>query len=266
MRWRPQAQFMDSYDRDSVRLSIVIPVKDDGVPLRRCLAALTSQVSARDEIVVVDNGSTDESAGIAAEFGATVIREPVPGIAAASAAGYDYARGWIVGRLDADSVPDADWVATVVEFFETHPRVAAVTGAARFTDGPAALRKIGAVAYLGSYFVLVSLALGHVPLFGSNCAFRSSEWRRVGARVHRDDDLVHDDMDLSVHIGPVHSIRFLPRLRVGISSRPLYEGGGSLRMKRAWHTLLLHWPHDLPWLRGFRRIWAALSRRRGMIA
>jgi hypothetical protein len=76
----------------------------------------------------------------------------------------------------------------------------------------------------------------------------------VRASVHRRDLLVHDDMDLSFHIGPVSRIRFSRSLRVGISSRPFSSGGGVLRVRRALHSIALHWPANLPWLRLARRI------------
>lgn len=236
------------------RLSVVIPVKDDARQLEKCLAALVTQLSPIDELIVVDNASSDDSADVARRFGAVVVVEPTPGIAAASAAGYDRARGSLIGRMDADSVPRSDWVATVVRHFDSSPESAALTGPATFTDGPALLRGIGSFLYLGAYFVSVALALGHVPLFGSNFAFRRSEWIRVRNDVHRTDELVHDDMDLSFHIGPTHPIRFSSRLRVGISARPFSDGAGALRVRRAFHTIFLHWPDQLPWRRFTRRV------------
>jgi glycosyltransferase involved in cell wall biosynthesis len=241
-----------------MRLSIVIPVKDDASQLERCLVRLMPQLSSSDEVIVVDNGSVDESAAIARRMGATVIREDVPGIAAASAAGYDKAVGAIVGRLDADSLPAADWVDTVVDYFGTHPKVLGVTGTATFTDGPMWLRRAGARLYLGAYFATVTLALGHLPLFGSNCAFRREAWAVVRHSVHRVDQLVHDDMDLSYHLGPIERIRFLSALTVGISARPLSDGKGALRIRRGFHTILIHWPADFPWIRIGRRLLARL--------
>jgi glycosyltransferase involved in cell wall biosynthesis len=236
-----------------LRLSVVIPVKDDARELARCLAALSTQTATVFEIIVVDNNSADESAGVAARFGATVVHERMPGIAAAASAGYDYATGDLIGRLDADSVPASDWAHRIAVFFATQPNASAVTGGAMFIDGPRRLRGIGAALYLGAYFVLVGAALGHTPLFGSNFAMRSRAWRRVSPEVHRADLLIHDDMDLSYHLGPVASIRFSARLRVGISSRPLSDGNGALRIRRALHTIALHWPGELPWLRILRR-------------
>ncbi len=244
-------------------LSVVIPVKDDAVALARCLEALRGQSDSVFEVIVVDNGSTDDSALVARRFGATLLTETSPGIAAAASAGYDAAAGTIIGRLDADSVPDPDWSSEVLRFLNSHPTVAAVTGGARFTDGPRRLRRLGAAVYLGAYFVAVSTALAHVPLFGSNFAMRATDWRRISGAVHRGDLLVHDDMDVSFHLGPVRGIRYGSRVRVGISSRPLTDGRGGLRARRGIHTILAHWPRELPWLRAGRRL-AGAARRSGI--
>ena len=72
-------------------VSVVIPVKDDAEVLRRCLAALAAQTVPANEVVVVDNGSTDESAEVARSAGARVVAETEPGIPAASARGFDEA-------------------------------------------------------------------------------------------------------------------------------------------------------------------------------
>ena len=54
-------------------ISVVIPVYNDAALLRRCLEALAAQTRRADEIVVVDNGSTDDSAEVARRGGARVV-------------------------------------------------------------------------------------------------------------------------------------------------------------------------------------------------
>jgi len=240
-------------------VSVVIPVKDDAGPLERCLRALAGQTVAPAEIVVVDNASADGSAEVARRFGARVVAESAPGIAAAAARGYDAARCSVIGRMDADCVPDARWVERVEQHFEAHPRDAAVTGLAHFVDGPRLLRRPGAALYLGAYLLCVGAALAHPPLFGSNCALRRSEWMRIRDTVHRSDLLLHDDIDLSVHLGPVARIRVDPGLRMGIAVRPFTEGGLALRFRRGMHSILTHWPAELPWLRFGRRLAATVQ-------
>lgn len=230
-------------------LSVVIPVKNDARMLESCLASLARQERAPGfQLIVVDNGSADGSAAVATRAGATVLFEARPGIAAASETGYDHARGDIIARIDADTVLPVDWVRNLLDAFQGAPRVDAVTGPAGFLDGPRLLRRPAAVAYLGAYFVLGALALTHVPVFGSNFAMRRSAWESVRNEIHLSPDL-HDDFDLSFHLGERHRIRFAPRVRVGISMRPLIDGAGWRRVRRGFRSVAIHWPHDLPWRR-----------------
>lgn len=242
----------------SPTVSVVIPVKDDAEHLRECLAALHGQTRQPDEIIVVDNGSTDASADVARGLGATVVSCDQPGVPAASALGYDTAAGDVILRLDADCLPGETWVATTVEAFAQHPRVAVFTGGARFIDGPPALRTPLAAAYLLSYAAVSVPTLGHLPLFGSNLAFRRSAWLDVRADVQRDDPEVHDDLDLAFHFGERHRIRRLPATDMGMSMRPFGSRRAfARRVHRGFRTVILHWPEDFPPVR-----WVRLALRR----
>jgi hypothetical protein len=238
------------------RVSVVIPVKDDAPALRVCLTHLARQTVAPHEVVIVDNGSSDDSAAVAAAYGARVVPEPRPGIPAAAATGYDAATGDIIARCDADSAPPHDWVARIVAGLE-EPQVEAVTGTGWFYDLPRGVRTVMQWAYLGTFFVTVHAALGHSALWGSNMALRRRTWLEVRDAVHRDDPELHDDMDLAFVMGPHRRIRYDRRLRVGVSARCL-SGRRQLvrRMRRAFRTLKVNWADQRPWER-----WAArLSR------
>ena len=227
-------------------VSVVIPVRDDADLLRRCLQALAQQTLAPLEVIVVDNGSHDETADVAREAGAVLVRQPETGVLAASAAGYDVAIGDILARLDADCVPAADWIQAVVDAF-ADPAVAAVTGGAHLVEGPARLRRLVPAAYLTAYFAVLTVTLGHVPLFGSNMAMRRYAWSDVSAEVHRHDELVHDDLDIAFHLGEAHRIRYASDLSVGISARPFGDlRSFAHRIRRGYHTVVIHWPRAFP--------------------
>jgi glycosyltransferase involved in cell wall biosynthesis len=244
-----------------VLVSVVIPVLDDGPALARCLAALARQTRLADEIVVVDNGCSDDTAAVAERAGTRVVREPRAGIPAANATGLDAARGDILARLDADSVPPETWLADLVAAF-ADPSVAGVTGPGAFYDGPRLLRRPLAAVYLGSYRWTVTLALASTPLFGSNCALRSDAWRAVSGRVHRGDAEVHDDMDVSVHLGPGRRVVFHPELVVGISMRPFADAAAlRIRAARGFRTLAVHGVLAFPPYRWAWRAAAAVTRR-----
>ena len=232
----------------SPTVSVVIPARNDAVALERCLAALGRQLVTPLEVVVVDNGSTDDTAAVARRHGARVICEDRVGIPMAAATGYDAARGEVIARLDADSLPGRDWVARVAHVMAATSRHA-VTGVGRFYELPRTGSLVAGV-YLGAYYVLCHAALGHHALWGSSMALRRSVWQQVRDRVHDGDAELHDDLDLAFALGPGNPVQFDPLLTVGVSARSLV-GAAQVRrrFRRAFRTLRVNWEHLPPWER-----------------
>jgi glycosyltransferase involved in cell wall biosynthesis len=118
-------------------LSVVIPVRNGGRDFERCLRRLHDSSFTDFELVVVDDGSTDESAALAESFGARVLRHEAPaGPAAARNAGAEAASAPIVFFLDADVMLHADALAIAVARFADQPGLAALFGS--YDDRPAA--------------------------------------------------------------------------------------------------------------------------------
>jgi glycosyltransferase involved in cell wall biosynthesis len=236
------------------RVSVVIPVRDDAPALATCLALLARQTHPPHEIIVVDNASADDTAAVAEAAGARVVREPQVGIPAAAARGYDAAGGELIARCDADTRPPRGWVARIARM-AADPDLDAVTGVGAFYDLPGGVRRWAALAYLGAYYALTHLALGHTALWGSSMALRRDTWLAVREQVHRTDPELHDDMDLSFVLGPHRRIRLDPRLTVGVSARSL-RGREQRRRRfaRARRTLEVNWAVLPPWLRWQQRL------------
>ncbi|MGH3689221.1 MAG: glycosyltransferase family A protein [Microbacterium sp.] len=222
-------------------VSVVIPVRDDARLLEVCLGALQRQTRRADEIVVVDNGSSDDTVAVAERFGARVVSEPIQGIPRASAAGYDAATGDIIARLDADSRPGTDWVERIERTFRDRPDVDFVTGEPRFYGSTALVHWMGEHLYIGGMYASMAPVLGHAPLYGSNMAMRASVWRMLSAEVHREQTNIHDDFDLSFHIRPGMTVLRDRDLVVEVSARP-FQNWGSLRRRLSYvvPTVRLH--------------------------
>ncbi|MEZ5189869.1 MAG: glycosyltransferase family A protein [Schumannella sp.] len=208
-----------------MRISVVIPVRDDAPMLAVALQALAAQHRPADEIVVVDNGSSDDSAAIARDAGARLVEEPVPGIPSAASRGYDAAEGDIIARIDADSIVPADWLARIERHFEAKPELDLLTGDARFYGSSDLVHQLGERFYIGGMYWALTPYLGHPPVFGSNFAMRREVWAELGTEVHRHNG-IHDDLDLSLHIKPWMRVELDRELVVGISARPFatFEG------------------------------------------
>ncbi|KGM08990.1 glycosyl transferase family 2, partial [Cellulomonas bogoriensis 69B4 = DSM 16987] len=131
----------------------------------------------------------------------------------------------------------------------------ALTGGGWFYDLPPRRRPLHGRLYLWSYTWSMYAAMARPPLWGSNMAIRRSVWLTVTDRVHRDDPEVHDDVDLSLVLGPGLRVRRDPTLVVGVDGRSL-EAGPQMRrrFRRAWRTLRLNWRDSPPWRRWAHRL------------
>src|SRR5688500_9102521 len=108
-------------------LSFVIPVRDDAERLAQCLQSIRSSAGADDriEVVVADNGSTDDSAAVAVAHGARVITLPDRPVSALRNAAAEISRGDILAFVDADHRISSDWVATAIAVLQD-PQIGAV--------------------------------------------------------------------------------------------------------------------------------------------
>ena len=106
---------------DEPQISVVIPCLDE----EEAVGAVVDQAwrgieaSGRDgEVIVVDNGSSDQSAEVAAAHGATVVEEPRRGYGSAYLTGLAHARGEYVVMGDADGTYPLDALARFVDALE----------------------------------------------------------------------------------------------------------------------------------------------------
>jgi GT2 family glycosyltransferase len=110
-------------------VSVVIPVRNGPQDIAECLAALERSAHRPDEILVVDDASSDDTAAVALATGARVLRLPVNvGPAAARNRGAELARGDILFFTDADVRVHEDTIGRAVETLSEGGIYAAVLG------------------------------------------------------------------------------------------------------------------------------------------
>jgi glycosyltransferase involved in cell wall biosynthesis len=113
----------------SCTISVVIPVYNSAETLRSCLQNLRQSTVTDYECIVVDDGSTDGSADVAREFGATVLQTGHrSGPAYARNLGASKAQGTILFFIDADVCVYPATVERVLANFNQDPGLTAVIG------------------------------------------------------------------------------------------------------------------------------------------
>jgi lipopolysaccharide/colanic/teichoic acid biosynthesis glycosyltransferase/glycosyltransferase involved in cell wall biosynthesis len=111
-------------------ISVVIPAKNAEKSIEACLQGILAQtgIEYQLEIIVVDDGSVDQTAKLARKMGVSVIRQENQGPASARNTGVNQARGKIIAFTDADCVPTSEWLHHLVKPFSSSQYVIGTKG------------------------------------------------------------------------------------------------------------------------------------------
>jgi O-antigen biosynthesis protein len=175
---------------DPPTVSVVVCTHNGAATLRESLEGVLALRYPGVEAILVDDGSTDESAAIGHELGVRVISTPNRGLGAARNTGLEAAGGEIVAYLDDDACPDPDWLTYLAATFR-HSNHAAVGGPNIPPPDETGVAACVANAPGGPVHVLVSdTEAEHLP--GCNMAFRREALLSIGGfdpqfRVAGDD-------------------------------------------------------------------------------
>jgi glycosyltransferase involved in cell wall biosynthesis len=103
----------------SADLSVVICSLNGSAGVDRCLRALAAQKDVDLQVIVVDDGSTDDTADVASEHGVTVVRHEINrGASAARNTGIRAATAPVVAFLDDDCEPEPEWARELLDAYE----------------------------------------------------------------------------------------------------------------------------------------------------
>ncbi len=222
------------------RVSVIIPVRNQGRYLAEAIESALAQTRLPDEIIVVDDGSVDDTPEVARRYAAQIryVRQPPCGAPAARNRGLALANGAVIGFLDADDA----WLPTKLEaqlaLLKAHSEVDVVfCHAEQFVSEDAQ----GVVAS-------VPERLRHLPaVYASGMLARRAAFERVGGF---DERYVCSDV-----------IDWIMRARqqgLGVSTLP------DVLVRRRWHTGNISRAARLLGDEYARVVKAALDRRRSL--
>lgn len=176
-------------------LTIVIPVYNEENYLKACLDAIAAQTELSDEVVVVDNNSTDSTVKIAKSFPfVTLVAEKKQSVLYARTTGFNAAKSDLIARIDADTIIPDDWVARAKTLF-ADPDLHAVTGPDAIYDMP--FPRLTRWAH--DALLKVAVRGGFHFLTGSNMVMRRTAWQKVAPELC-EDLTIYEDIDIAFHL------------------------------------------------------------------
>ncbi|MBN8730161.1 MAG: glycosyltransferase [Acidobacteria bacterium] len=161
------------------RISVVIPALNEGAVIGACLESLAAQSMPREqfEVIVVDNGSTDDTEDVARSYQGrltlSVLRKVGAAVGAVRNRGAAVARGKHLAFLDADCVAEREWVRKACQALDREPN--SVLGA--FYRVPEASSWAARVWY-GDQHWLRNGTVSYIP--GSDLLIRRSAFQALG--------------------------------------------------------------------------------------
>ncbi|WP_172330603.1 glycosyltransferase family 2 protein [Mangrovicoccus sp. HB161399] len=222
-------------------IAVVLVNYNSGPQLARALASLAEQSRAPDEIVVVDNGSTDGSLGLV-DWGQhpalrlLCLREN-RGFAAATNAAVRAARSQWLAMLNCDAMAAPDWLEALVQAAGRHPGCAVFASAQASMDRPSVLDGAGDVysvtglAWRGSYGRPLASMPGEGRCFGA-CAAGAFVSRHLFLELGGFEESFFcylEDVDFAYRARLAgHDCVFVP------SARILHRSGGCSGAKSDW--------------------------------
>jgi len=235
------------------KVSVLIPAFNEEKYIAKTLSALLQQDYENYEVIVVNNASTDDTALVVDAFIAanknervtiTNLYEARKGTNYAREKARCFASGEIIAQLDADCIPDSDWLSTGVRVLNKK-NVAAVTGPYYYFDASWFTRITTLCSQLLTYTVINTITqLAHRGgiIIGGNAFIKADVLAKAGG-YNTELTFYGDDVDIAARVAPFGWITYSNQLILNTSFRRFAAIGfwkvTKKYQKFFWDTVLL---------------------------
>jgi glycosyltransferase involved in cell wall biosynthesis len=234
-----------------VTFSVIVCAFNEEQFLPACLHSLLTQSRPPEEIIVINNASTDATGAVARRPGVRVIDEPRRGLVVARETGRLAARGDVLVYVDADCRAPREWLEQLAKEFDAPDPPAAVTGPYRFYDWDLTGRALvwmydWSVAPATHFLAQYVLGVGAL-LYGGNFAVRRQTLEAIGG-FDTSIEFHGEDTNLARRVAKVGRVRLRHRCYVFTSARR-YKAIGrgrvfGLYVRNFCAEIFLHRPSD----------------------
>jgi glycosyltransferase involved in cell wall biosynthesis len=238
--------------RMGLTIATIVCAYNESRLLAGCLYSLRAQTRPPDDILVINNASTDETGAVArAVPGVRVVDEPRKGLVVARETARRCTNAEVVAFVDADCRAPITWLERVEAQFDAAAAPVAVTGPYRFYDwdltGRALIRAYDLLVAPPTHALVHHLCGLGAILYGGNFAVRRDALAAIGGFDLR-IEFHGEDTNLGRRLTAIGRVSLCPECWVWTSARR-YQAMGkgavfSLYVRNFWSEILRHRPAD----------------------
>lgn len=217
------------------RVAVIVPAHNAANTLRGCLEAILGSTRKPDEIVLYNDGSTDNTGEIAKEFAVRVITNPVApaGPARARNIGARSSSADLYVFIDSDVVVDKNAIGLLIDALEADNSICAAFGS--YDDSPKVTRRAALYANLRHHWIHQNDAREAATFWSGIGAIRQEAFWSAGGF---DESSLLEDVDLGLRLhANGERIRLIPE---ALGSHCKNWG-----LVQLWHTDIFH--RAVPW-------------------
>ena len=166
-------------------ISVIVCAHNEARSLPACLHSVLAQSRIPDELLVINNASTDETPLVASQIPhVRVVDEPRKGLVVARETGRRHARGDLLIYLDADCRAPLTWLERIERRFDRDAALVALSGPYRYYDwdwtGRALIRVYDFTLAPATQLLVKHLLRIGTIFYGGNFAVRKEALERIG--------------------------------------------------------------------------------------
>jgi len=182
-------------------IAVVIAARNAGKAITRALGSIAAQTSAPDEVLVVDDGSVDDTYKNAERYvssitGLRVIKGVGKGPAQARNLGNRHVLSDYIAVLDADDWFETDTILQYRSFIENHPGSDLVYSDCKYVFGPVSIYRKYPVFRDNRQAIRRTFSSFFIPFKHSSCLYRRKSFEELGAYDESFDIKVDVDLFL----------------------------------------------------------------------
>ena len=179
---------------NNLKISVVIPTLNEEKYLEKTLLSFKNQTFRDFELVISDGGSTDRTVSIAQKYTKKIVVAHNTNVCQARDRGLKEASGEILVGADADTYYPPNHLKSIADEFGKAENVVAVTGRAKFVDGPRWCTVFLKIFYSFAYFIYkISGFVLYSPAF--NLSYRKDIFLKIGG-YNTNLDFGGDELDV----------------------------------------------------------------------